>query len=150
MTWSFQHIFSFMRLKITLRPSKQQYLGTESYLHAWSPRLPTGYNALCERIISTLTHFSMVDCHSQVLDFYSKVLDFHSQVLDCHSQVLDFHSQMLDCHSQVLDLYSRVVSVAVVEIPHITVTKKMQIIFKTNKITLHEGRLLQRKKRQAE
>ena len=150
MTWSFQHIFSFMRLKITLRPSKQQYLGTESYLHAWSPRLPTGYNALCERIISTLTHFSMVYCHSQVLDFYSKVLDFHSQVLDCHSQVLDFHSQMLDCHSQVLDLYSRVVSVAVVEVPHITVTKKMQIIFKTNKITLHEGRLLQRKKRQAE
>ena len=104
--------------------------------------LPTGYNTLCERIISTFTHFSMVDCHSQVLDFYSQVLDFHSQVLDCHSQVLDCHSQMLDCHSQVLDLYSRVVSVAVVEIPHITVTKKMQIIFKTNKITLHEGRLL--------
>ena len=150
MIWSFQHIFSFMRLKITLRPSKQQYLGTESYLHAWSPRLPTGYNALCERIISTLTHFSMVDCHSQVLDFYSKVLDFHSQVLDCHSQVLDCHSQMMDCHSQVLDFHSRVVSVAVVEVPHITVTKKMQIIFKTNKITLHEGRLLQRKKRQAE
>ena len=85
-----------------------------------------------------------------MLDFHSQELDFHSQVLDCHSQVLDFHSQMLDCHSQVLDLYSRVVSVAVVEIPHITVAKKMQIIFKTNKITLHEGHLLQRKKRQAE
>ena len=64
-----------------------------------------------------------------MLDFHSQVLDFHSQVLDCHSQVLDFHSQMLDCHSQVLDLYSRVVSVAVVEVPHITVAKKMQIIF---------------------
>ena len=148
-----------MRLKITLRPSKQQHLWTGGYLHAWSPRLPTGYNTLCDRIISTLTHlevlyihsyFSVIDCHSQVLDFHSQELDFHSQVLDCHSQVLDFHSQMLDCHSQVLDLYSRVVSVAVVEIPHITVTKKMQIIFKTNKITLHEGRLLQRKKRQAE
>ena len=162
-----------MRLKITLTPSQQQYLRTESYLHAWSTWLPTGYNTLCERIISTLTHleslyihsyFSVIDCHSQVLDFYSQVLDFHSQVLDfhsqvldchsqmldCHSQNLDCHSQMLDCHSQVLDFHSRVVSVEVVEVPHITVTKKMQIIFKTNKITLHEGRLLQRKKRQAE
>ena len=36
---------------------------------------------------------------------------------------------MLDCHPQV-------VKVALVEVPHITVTKKMEIIFKTNKITL--------------
>ena len=34
---------------------------------------------------------------------------------------------MLDCHPQVVE-------VAVVEVPHITVT--MEIIFKTNKITL--------------
>ena len=74
-----------------------------------------------------------------MLDCYSQVLDFHSQMLDCHSQVLDFHSQVLDCHPQA-------VSVSVVEVPHITVKKEMQIIFKTNKITPHEGRLRQRKK----
>ena len=36
---------------------------------------------------------------------------------------------MLDCHPQVVE-------VALVEVPHITVTKKMEIILKTDKITL--------------
>ena len=56
-----------------------------------------------------------------------------------HSQVFDFHSQVLDCHFQV-------VSVAGKEVPHITVTKNMQIILKTNEITPYVGRLLQRTK----
>ena len=56
-----------------------------------------------------------------------------------HSQVFDFHSQVLDCHFQV-------VSVAGKEVLHISVTKNMKIILKTNEITPCEGRLLQRTK----